>query len=404
MKISENQHLYYRKIHNKNIKSSTPYFKGLEKNIAKDCFEISGSQTKAKVFAENIDSLTYTQIKNICSHPVFKDLPIRVMPDTHAGKTAIVGFTAPMNCRNGIIPGLISGDIGCGMLCVELDTLGKDIDFEQLDNVIRTYVAKSHSRVPTVKNNNFKSINKQVKECCNEYDVSSSKALSKLGTLGGGNHFIEIDKDKKGATYLVIHTGSRSFGQNVFKYHDRIAKEQNPYLIRDLSYLTGDEAKKYLEDMKIAIKYSQFNRRIIADEIIKQMGWKEKSSFESIHNYVGDDGIIRKGSIKANKNEKIIIPLNMRDGAIIAKGKGNSDWNNSAPHGAGRKLSRSEAYGVLDLDEYKANMKGIYSSCISNDTIDEAPMAYKNADEIINNIKDTAEIKDIIKPVFNFKD
>ena len=396
--------LQYNNLYNQINRGNRPVFKGVRNKMVNNVVEIAGSQTKAKVYTGSVDCPTYNQIKTICSHPVFKDTPIRVMPDTHAGKTAIVGFTAPMDRSRGIIPGLISGDIGCGMLCVEIDTMGKDIDFEKLDKVIRTYVSKSHSRVPSVMNNYKKEIDKQVKNCCEEYEVSSDKALSKLGTLGGGNHFIEIDKDKNGVNYLVIHTGSRSFGQNVFNYHDKIARKQNPYEIEDLSYLTGDEASKYLEDLRIATKFSQLNRRIIADEILKQMDWKEKSSFESIHNYIGEDGIIRKGSIRADKDEQVIIPLNMRDGAIIGTGKGNPDWNNSAPHGAGRQYSRSEASKLLDVEEFKKAMQGIHSSCISKSTLDEAPMAYKNADEIISNINDTVEIQDIIKPVFNFKD
>ena len=400
MIINYPQTAFYNRSKNTPIKSQQ--FKGCMDSS--NTLEIKGSQTKAKVFTNNIDYQTFAQIKNICSHPSFLDAPIRIMPDTHAGKTAIVGFTAPANANKGIIPGLISGDIGCGMLCVEIDTKGEEIDYNELDNIIRTYVASSRSKTPTALNTHLKKIDKQIEQLCKKYKVSPEKAFATIGTLGGGNHFIEIDKDNKGKTYLVIHTGSRAFGKNVFEYHDKIARLQNPYKIKDLSYLTKDEAKEYLQDMQIATKYSQLNRRIIADEIIKHMGWKEKSSFESIHNYIGEDNIIRKGSIKAGKNEKVLIPLNMKDGAIIATGKGNPDWNNSAPHGAGRQFSRAEAAELIDLEDYKKEMKGIHSSCISKATIDESPMAYKNADEIIKNIQDTVEIDEIIKPVFNFKD
>ena len=230
------------------------------------------------------------------------------------------------------------------------------------------------------------------------------KALSSIGTMGGGNHFIEIDRDDKGNNYLVIHTGSRHFGKEVHNYHQKIAESQNPYKIKDLSYLTGAEAKDYLEDLKIAIKYSEANRRIIADEILKQMDWKEIESFESIHNYIGKDNVLRKGAISSQQGEQMIIPLNMRDGAILAKGKGNKDWNCSAPHGAGRQFARSEASELITLDEFKDSMKGIYSKSISKSTIDESPMAYKDASEIIDNISDTANIETVIKPVYNFKD
>ena len=366
--------------------------------------EIRGSETKAEVFTQNIDYQTYGQIKTICSHPVFKDAPVRIMPDTHAGKTAVVGFTAPVDASKGIIPNLISGDIGCGMLCVELDTKGKDIDYDKLDDVIRTYIAGQNPKAHTVLGKQTKLFTKQVDDLCGDYKTSSEKSLATLGTLGGGNHFIEIDKDKSGNQFLVIHTGSRAFGKTVNDHYDKIAQAQNPYKIRDLSYLTGDEAKEYLKDMDLAIKYSKMNRRLIADEILKQMGWSEKSSFESIHNYIAEDGIMRKGAINAQSDKRVIIPLNMKDGAIIGTGKGNPDWNSSAPHGAGRQFSRAEASELIDLDDYKEIMTGIHTSCISEHTKDEAPQAYKNAEEIIENIDDTVEIEDIIKPIFNFKD
>lgn len=386
------------------VKQHSTTFRGLSNGTMPDVVIINGSQTQAKVYTNNLDYKTYEQIKNICSHPVFKDAPVRIMPDTHAGKTAVVGFTVPVSTENGIIPGLISGDIGCGMLCVELDTKGKKIDFEKLDNVVRTYIADGHEKAPSVYPKLSKQIDRQVDDLCGKYKVSSSKSMKTLGTIGGGNHFIEIDKDGEDNTYLVIHTGSRTFGKNVYDYHQKVAVQQNPYYIKDLSFLTGNEAKEYLDDMEKAIKYSKINRRIIADEIMKQMDWKEKNSFESIHNYIGSDRVLRKGAIKSTENQQVIIPLNMRDGAIIGIGKSNEDWNNSAPHGAGRQFSRAEASELIDLDDYKKEMEGIYSSCISESTIDESPQAYKGADEIVKNINDTVEIKKIIKPIYNFKD
>ena len=360
---------------------------------------VKGTETKAKIFTDNLDYSAYDQIKT-----VFRDVPIRIMPDTHASKNTVVGFTAPVS-SSGIIPNIISGDIGCGMLCVEIDTKGEDIDYQELDNVIKKYVSTEHTETPSTLEKDFNPISKRVADICRKkYNVSTEKVLSTLGTLGGGNHFIEIDKDDNGKNYLVIHTGSRHFGKEVNDYHQSIAKRQNPYKIKDLSYLNGAEAKDYLEDMMLAVKYSQINRRIIADEIIKRMGWKEISSFESIHNYISQDGIIRKGAISARQGERIIIPLNMRDGSVIAKGKGNSDWNYSAPHGAGRQYSRGEAARLIALEEYKKAMKGIHSSCISKATIDESPMAYKNSEEIIDNITDTADVEKIISPVFNYKD
>lgn len=384
-----------------NKKASAPNFFGKISN--KDELEIKGKETTAKVFTKDVNYDTYAQIKTIASHPIFKDTPIRIMPDTHAGKTAVVGFTAPVECERGIIPSLISGDIGCGMLCVQVDTNGENIDFEKLDNIIHSQIASQSSDESKIKHKYSKDIVKPIEDKCKEYNTPSEKALNTLGTLGNGNHFIELDKDKNDNIYLIIHTGSRGLGTDIYNHYQSIATKQNPYNIKDLSYLSGDEAKEYLQDSKLAIKYSRLNRRIIADEIIKGMGWKEKSSFESIHNYIDDDGILRKGSIKAYSDDKILIPLNMRDGAIIAKGKGNPDWNYSAPHGAGRQYSRSDASTQFDINQYKQEMNGVYSSCINEKTLDESPMAYKNSDMIINTIKDTAEIIDIIKPIYNFK-
>ncbi len=377
-------------------------FKGQDKLTP---VEIKGSQTSAKVYTQNIDYSTYDQVKTICSHPVFKDIPIRIMPDTHAGKNTVVGFTAPVNANRNIIPSLISGDIGCGMLCVNVDIKDKNIDFKKLDEVIRKYVSTAREEIPQSYEQYTKEIIKKISDLCkHKYKVSAENSLSNLGTLGGGNHFIELETDKDGEIYLTIHSGSRRFGNEVFNYHNEVAKKQNPYKIKDLSYLSGAEAKDYLEDMKFAEQYSQINRRIIAEEIIKKMGWKKKSSFESIHNYISSDGIIRKGAISANEGEKLIIPLNMRDGVIIAKGKGNKDWNNSAPHGAGRQFKRGDAAQCISLNDYVDAMRGIYSSCISKSTIDESPQAYKNSEEIIDNIKDTATIDTIAKPIFNYKD
>ncbi|MCR5265823.1 MAG: RtcB family protein [Cyanobacteria bacterium RUI128] len=364
---------------------------------------IQGRETTAKVFTDNINESTYEQIKTIVSHPTLRDVPVRIMPDTHAGKNAVVGFTAPVDVSRGIIPGLIGGDIGCGVLCTEVDTKGQDIDYNKLDKVIRTYITPPNPKRTEIKRNELSKHGKSIENKCREYGESSAKAIDKLGTLGNGNHFIEIDKDKEGRTYLVVHSGSRWFGNKIYHHHDKIAQKQNPYEINELSYLKGDEAKEYLRDMDLAIKYSQLNRKIIAEEIINEMGWEEKSSFETIHNYISDDGILRKGAIRSNSGDIVIIPLNMRDGAILAEGKGNPDWNNSAPHGAGRQYSRREANSQLSLDEYQKEMEGIHSSCISAETLDESPMAYKPSEEITDNIQDTVDITDVIKPVFNFK-
>ena len=227
---------------------------------------------------------------------------------------------------------------------------------------------------------------------------------SMLGTLGGGNHFIEIDKDKSGKYYLIIHTGSRNFGKQIAQQHEYIARQQNHYFIKGLSYLTGDEAKKYIENMQIAQNYAVNNRRIIADEILYRMGWKEQASFESVHNYISTDGMIRKGAISAKNNERLLIPLNMRDGVILATGKGNKEWNCTAPHGAGRKYARSEAKKILSYEDFLKSMQKVYTTSIKPSTLDEAPDAYKPAEQIIDYIHDTAEIQEVLTPVYNYKD
>jgi len=321
---------------NKSGKSRSISFKGIN-GLVQDVLVIAGKETKAKIFTNNVNYQTLAQIKAICSHPVFRDIPVRIMPDTHAGKNSVVGFTAKIGANSEVIPSLISGDIGCGMLCVKLDLQGQNLDYKKLDDVIRSYLIESRKDKPSVYLKNTKIIEKSVNDIFKyKYKKSPDESMNSLGTLGGGNHFIELDCDKLGNNYLVIHSGSRKFGKEVYNHHQQIAQSQNPYKIKDWSYLSGDEAKSYLEDMHIATKFSQLNRRVIADEILKRMGWKELESFESIHNYISKDGMIRKGAISAANGEKVIIPLNMRDGAIIAEGKGNLEWNSSAPHGAGR--------------------------------------------------------------------
>lgn len=375
-------------------------FKGNNKKV----IELNGTETKAKIYTQDIDLKAVEQIKQLCNHPAFHDSPIRIMPDVHPSKNTVVGFSAPY-ISDKIIPGIIGGDIGCGMLCVKINTQNQEIDYKKLDDVIKTYVSSKRTKQPFMLKKLPPELDKSIRDICKKMpDVSSDYQKNALATLGGGNHFIEIDTDSLGQKYLVIHTGSRSFGKKVAEYHQNIARRQNHYFIRNLSYLSGDEAKQYLEDMKIAQEYARMSRRTIADEILYRMGWKEIESFESVHNYIAKDGIIRKGAISAEKGRDLLIPLNMRDGAILAKGKGNNEWNNSAPHGAGRKIPRAEAHQALDFSQYSKSMSGIYSTCVKPENIDEAPMAYKPSEEIIENISETADIQEIIKPLYNYKD
>jgi len=392
----------YMKVNNKNLqKQKSPNFKSAK---LANVMEIRGKETVAKIFTNNIEYRALNQIKDMCNHPVFRDIPIRIMPDVHPSKNTVVGFSAPI-VNDVVIPAIIGSDVGCGMLCLKFDTQGQEIDFDKLDNIIREYFSynrtknlQSLKKVPKDLVNNLNNI------CRDLYKTNGDYHVSKLGSVGSGNHFIEIDKDANGNNYLVIHTGSRGLGKKFAEHHQFIARNQNHYFIKELSYLSGDEARKYIEDMRVIQKYAEVNRRCIADEILYRMGWKEVESFESVHNYISDDGMIRKGAIQAKNNQPILIPLNMRDGAILARGKGNPDWNYTAPHGAGRQFARSEVSELITLDEFKDSMKGIYSNSISKSTIDESPMAYKDANEIVDNIQETAEIQEIIKPIYNYKE
>ena len=367
--------------------------------------KISGKETSAKIYTRGeLDYKTMNQIKDLCNHPAFTDAPIRIMPDVHPSSNTIVGFSAPM-VNGKIIPGIIGGDIGCGMLCVKLDTQGKDIDYAKLDDVVKTYASVRKTRLPQSIKKASKPLTKDLQQLCKKlHGTSADEQIKNLGTIGGGNHFVEIDSDASGQKYLIIHSGSRSLGKKVADYHQYVARHQNHYFKNELSYLTGDEATDYMTDMRVAQEYAKANRRVIADEILHRMGWKEKSSFESVHNYIDENGIIRKGAIAAEKGRDLLIPLNMRDGVVLAQGKGNPDWNQTAPHGAGRKIARGEASKTLSYEKFASSMEGIYTSCVRPDTLDEAPDAYKDSDEIIENISETADIKEVVKPVYNYKD
>lgn len=381
-----------------------------------------------KVFTDNIDQKALQQLYVLEKTKVFENMPIRIMPDVHAGAGCVIGFTAKINDK--IIPNLVGVDIGCGMLCVELGNI--DIDFKKLDDVIRKYV-------PSGKN-----IGEYTKEAhtliqklrCKDYLCNLNWLECSLGTLGGGNHFIEVDEDKNGIKYLIIHSGSRNLGKQVAEYYQNLAvkeyrtvsnkeiveklkaegrekeiartlvrlKEEKPKLPKDLCYLNGDPMEDYLYDMQICTQFARENRFFIANKIIQHM-WFDRilSNFTTIHNYISKDNYIRKGAISAQKGERVLIPLNMRDGCIIGIGKGNEDWNFSAPHGAGRIMSRSAAKENINIDDFTATMAGIYSTTVDKSTIDEAPFAYKPTEEIINLVKETIEIEKIIKPLFNYK-
>ena len=394
-----------------------------------------------KIFTKNIEQEAIDQIDELLNQEAFKDSKIRIMPDVHAGKGCVIGFTGDLGDK--VIPNIVGVDIGCGMLCVELGNI--DLDLERLDKIIREYVPSGFEVHDERK---YKFLKLQDLKCYRE--LKDTKRLERsIGTLGGGNHFIEIDIDEDDNKYLVIHTGSRNLGKQVAEYYQELAnqlcnynigeykekqkqlikeyKEQgrkqeiqsalenlkNEYKInhnkipKDLAYLEGQYREDYLHDMKICQEFASSNRKIIAIEIMKQLNYElffPENNFETIHNYISfEDNIVRKGAISARKGEKVLIPMNMRDGCIIGIGKGNDDWNQSAPHGAGRIMSRMKAKETFNLDEYKESMKDIYTTSVNENTIDEAPFVYKPMQEIIDNISDTADIIKIIKPIYNFK-
>lgn len=395
-----------------------------------------------KIFTDNIEHEALSQIYTLVKQPAFSDCKVRIMPDVHAGAGCVIGFTADLGEK--VIPNIVGVDIGCGMITTNLGNI--DINFNELDEVIRRYV-------PSGRNvHDFENTKPATdiidKLYCKEKLKNVDWLKRSCGTLGGGNHFIEIDEDKKGNKYLIIHSGSRNVGKQVAEIYQQMAiddisgksnfkedsekliseykssgrekeinkamkalklsYEQNaPKIPKELSYLTGEHREMYLHDMKLCQEFAVLNRRTIQSIICYYMGWeitKETERFQTIHNYIEHEtNIVRKGAISAKTGEKVLIPINMRDGCILGIGKGNEDWNYSAPHGAGRIMSRSKAKEMVSLEEYEKSMSGIFTTSVNVLTIDESPMAYKPIKEIVENIKDTVEIVDIIKPVYNFK-
>lgn len=359
---------------------------------------IKGKYTSAKIFTDIIEEEAKQQIKNVCDNIVFKNETIRIMPDVHAGQGCVIGFTATCS-NNKIIPNLIGVDIGCGMLTAELGKV--NIDLAILDEYILRNIPHGYNTNKVNTCTNMLLLDQIYNTCLDIKQVDKlDYHFNSLGSLGGGNHFIELNKDDEDNVYMVIHSGARNFGHRVASYYQDIALSRTNN--GELSYLENNEAVAYKHNMKIAQKFASTNRYIMMRKILDFLNIAERSMFETVHNYI-DNNIIRKGAISADKGEKVLIPLNMRDGSILATGKGNKDWLCSAPHGAGRVLSRTKAKKELSLDDFKTTMQGIYTSSISLSTLDEAPAAYKNKEDILNNIAETVEINAVLKPIYNFK-
>ena len=386
-------------------------------------FEINGKYGKAKVYAETIEDSCVSQIYGFLNNPVTKDVKVAIMPDAHSGKGATVGYTQEI--KDKVNPSMVGVDIGCGMLVLKVS---KDFHFDlpKMDKIM-------HQKIPSGMKHCDKlhsfARNIDLKELI--ADVNYNKELFGIGSLGGGNHFVEVDKDENGDYYIVVHSGSRHLGiavceyweKKAHEYHKRLAVKKSelinanktkeletlPEIVTTygMSYLMGDDLKGYLHDMKITQEFAKLNREAMLDIICTELGIKKRyilDKFCTIHNYIDiENSILRKGSISLQQDETAIIPISMAYGSLIVKGKGNPEWNCSGPHGAGRLLSRSEAKNSISMADYKRAMEGIYTTSVNSSTIDESPMAYKSAEEILRNIKDSAEVVNIIKPIYNFK-
>ena len=395
--------------------------------------EIKGKYGTAIVYASVVDETTKIQIKNLMDQKFTKDLNVRIMADCHAGTGCVIGTT--MNINDCVVPNLVGVDIGCGMLTVKLGKM--DIDLVKLDRFVRKKIPSGLE----IYSEEQKMVINIEKLKCYEHLANKSRHKKSMGTLGGGNHFIEIDKDDEENLYLVIHTGSRNLGKQVCEYYTKRAKEDYLFSKRknirslinrykrlnkeekiqegieklmnkynsidfDLLPVYGKTFEDYMFDMDICQKFAWENREAIATKIMEFLDLKlsDFKFFHTIHNYINmEDRILRKGSISAYIGEEVLIPINMRDGSIVARGKSNTEYNYSAPHGAGRILSRSKAFESVTLTEFKKAMEGIYSTSVQESTIDESPFAYKSIDDIIPNILPTVDIIKIIKPIYNFK-
>lgn len=366
-------------------------------------FELKGRYATAKIFSDDVDPVSISQVIQFLNQPIAEGQTIRMMPDIHAGRGCTIGTT--MTITDKVVPNLVGSDIGCGM---EVVYLGADeIDFERLDYIIHHKVPHRYKK-RTTPHHFMKDFDLTELKCYFDLEAGSEGNFS-LGTLGGGNHFIEINETQDGELILVIHSGSRRIGADVCEYYQNQALKEfkrfhNMASDKDLIYCEGRVFDNYIHDMNIMQEFAVLNRKAIAETILSEYGMDYTKSFTTIHNYIDMDRmILRKGAVSANKNETLIIPINMRDGSIICKGKGNSDWNYSAPHGAGRLFSRSKAKEELSFDDFERSMEGIYTTSVSKKTLDESPMAYKPIDNILNNVEDTVKIMDIVKPVYNFK-
>ena len=394
--------------------------------------ELQGKYASAKVYTDVVDNESISQVINLLNQPYVDGSRIRMMPDIHAGAGCTIGTT--MTISDKVCPNLVGVDIGCGMETIQIKET--HIEPGKLDVVIRDSIPSGFD-IRKAPHRYAKEIDLSALYCAKSVDTN--RALCSIGTLGGGNHFIEADKDDDGRIYIVVHSGSRHLGLQIANYYQEAAykslssyrKEEIDAVVSEmkaagrqkeiekalkemkskkcpvpkpLAYVEGSLLEQYLHDMEIAQRFAMLNRKAMMDVIVKEMGFHVVEQFTTIHNYIDlENMILRKGAVSAQAGERLLIPINMRDGSLVCVGKGNEDWNYSAPHGAGRLMSRSAAKEKFTVSEFKKQMDGIYTTSVGRSTLDECPMAYKNMADIVDNISPTVEIERIIKPIYNFK-
>ena len=379
-------------------------------------FEIIGKYNQATVYAASVDTESYAQVLRMCNSEDLKDTRIRMMPDMHAAEGCTVGTSMTVGDR--VNPAFVGGDIGCGMQVFKLTA--PSVDCAKLDETIRSYVPSGAAVFPCP-NSAVHSIPLDLLHCCDS--ISHELVARSFGTLGGGNHFIELGQGLDGSLYLIIHSGSRRLGRDVALYHQATAffahvgidegevkrKRLKPADIKTTvrpedCFLSGALLEKYLHDMNIAVTYAAESRRRMGTVILEHLGLTVEDSFATIHNYIDTNaGILRKGAVSAQAGERLLIPINMKDGSLLCTGRGNPDWNFTAPHGSGRVMKRSEAKESLSMEDYRREMEGVFSTSVSESTLDESPMAYRRMTEIETAIRPTAEVVDVLTPLYNFK-
>jgi RNA-splicing ligase RtcB len=363
--------------------------------------ELIGKYAQAKVFTDVVDQASISQVINLLNQPYMVGSQVRMMPDIHAGTGCTVGTTLTVGDR--ICPNLVGVDIGCGMETIRVRE--KHLELQSLDKLIRSEIPSGFAirNKPHHYNRHV-----ELEELCCAKHVKMDHARNSLGTLGGGNHFIEVDKDDDGNLYIIIHSGSRHLGLEICTYYQnagiKALPADGPWIPKPLAYVDGELMQQYLHDMRIAQEFAAYNRKAMIDVIVKGLGVKVEEQFTTVHNYIDlENRILRKGAVSAQLGEKLLIPINMRDGSLLCTGKGNPDWNYSAPHGAGRLMSRGDAKSSFTVSEFKKQMEGIYTTSVGRSTLDECPMAYKRIEDIVDNIDPTVQIDRIITPIYNFK-